>query len=135
MLEGFNHADRRLLERADELGLKNALVLVEDCPQWWCYGSVFWMNSPNLDGDIVWAERSSPALDSLLIDSFEDRTLYLADYSRHKAARERERVHRQTIAGGGERQVVGIDLAIVDEPIQARLRDLYDGLAVLHLNV
>lgn len=80
MLEGFNHADRRLLERADELGLKNALVLVEDCPQWWCYGSVFWANSPDLDGDIVWAERSSPALDSFLIDSFEDRALYLADY-------------------------------------------------------
>jgi 4-amino-4-deoxy-L-arabinose transferase-like glycosyltransferase len=80
MLEGFNSADRRLLDRADEMDLENALVLVEDCTHWWCYGSVFWTNSPDLDGDIVWAERAGADLDQLLLESFEGRDLYVADY-------------------------------------------------------
>lgn len=79
-LKGFNFTDRRLLDRADELDLKNALVLVEECSQWWCFGSVFWTNSPDLDGNIVWAERQHNGDDIELLESFEGRNLYLADY-------------------------------------------------------
>lgn len=78
LLEGFNFADRRLLDEADEMDIKNALILVEDCTHWWCYGSVFWTNSPDLDGDIVWAERSP--FDSFLLEAFKGRDLFLADY-------------------------------------------------------
>jgi hypothetical protein len=79
-LDGFNYTDGRLLDRAEELNLKNALVLVEFCRQWWCYGSVFWTNSPDLDGDIVWIERQRTADDLRMLEYFEGRSLYLADY-------------------------------------------------------
>ena len=79
-LEGFNFTDRRLLDRAEELDLENALVLVENCPQWWCYGSVFWANSPGLDGEVVWAELQRTEDDVALLEHFQDRDLYLADH-------------------------------------------------------
>lgn len=80
-LEGFNFTDRRLVDAADELDLENALILVDNCPGWWCYGSVFWLNSPDLDGDIVWAERQDDNDDRLLLQAFPDRDLYTASYS------------------------------------------------------
>ena len=79
-LDGFNFTDGRLLDRAEEMDLKNALVLVERCGQWWCYGSVFWTNSPDLDGNIVWAEQQGTADDLHLLEYFQGRSLYLADY-------------------------------------------------------
>ena len=79
-LEGFNFADRRLLDAADELALENALVLVERCQDWWCYGSVFWANTPDLDGDIVWARRLNSETDLFVLDAFQGRSLYIADY-------------------------------------------------------
>ncbi|MDZ4278760.1 MAG: hypothetical protein U1B78_06450 [Dehalococcoidia bacterium] len=80
-LEGFNFTDRRLLDAADDLDLENALVLVEDCPHWWCYGSVLWTNSPELDGDVVWAERQGDENDIALLEYYEGRTLYVANYN------------------------------------------------------
>ncbi|MCH7580503.1 MAG: glycosyltransferase family 39 protein [Chloroflexi bacterium] len=79
-LEGFNFADRRLLDQADEMELENALVLVEECQGWWCYGSVFWTNTPDLDGNLVWARRLNSETDLLVLDAFEGRSLYVADY-------------------------------------------------------
>jgi hypothetical protein len=79
-LEGFNNVDPRLLDRADELDLENALILVEPCAPWWCYGSVFWTNNVDRDGNIVWAKRLGTADDLTLIDFYEGRNLYLADY-------------------------------------------------------
>ena len=81
-LEGFNFTDNRLLEEGDRLGLKNALVFVENCPQWWCYGSVFWTNSPGLDGKIVWAEQQTTPDDLTLLEQFPGRTVYVANYAR-----------------------------------------------------
>ncbi len=80
MLEGFNSTDGRLLDRAAEMNIENALILVEDCVPWWCYGSVFWTNSPDLDNDVVWARRLGTPDDLILVDRFEGRNLYLADY-------------------------------------------------------
>jgi 4-amino-4-deoxy-L-arabinose transferase-like glycosyltransferase len=79
-LKGFNFTDRRLLDTAGELNLKNALVLVEPCANWWCFGSVFWTNTPELDGDIVWAEQQRNADDIQLLQAFPDRDVYLAEY-------------------------------------------------------
>ena len=80
LLEGFNSTDGRLLDRAAEMNVENALVLVEDCVPWWCYGSVFWTNSPDLDNDIVWARRLGTSYDLIVLENFEGRNLYLADY-------------------------------------------------------
>ena len=79
-LKGFNFTDPRLLDRVEEMEIENALVLVEKCRQWWCYGSVFWTNSPDLDGDIVWAVRQGNADDIALLRHFEGRDLYVANY-------------------------------------------------------
>ncbi len=79
-LEGFNFTDRRLPDLADEMDLENALIFVENCPHWWCYGSVFWLNSPSLDGDIVWAERQGNEDDLDILAFYEDRRLYVANY-------------------------------------------------------
>jgi hypothetical protein len=79
-LEGFNNVDPRLLDRADELDLDNALVLVEPCSPWWCYGSVFWTNNVERDGNVVWARRLGTADDLTLLDFYRGRNLYLADY-------------------------------------------------------
>lgn len=80
-LDGFNYTDPRLIDREAELDLKNALVLVDNCVQWWCYGSVFWENSPTLDGDVIWAERQNDIDDRRLLAAFPDRDLYVASYS------------------------------------------------------
>jgi hypothetical protein len=80
MLKGFNAADRRLLDRADEMDLDNALVFVAPCRGWWCYGSVFWANDPSLDGAIVWAQQTRTDADAELVGSYPGRELFLADY-------------------------------------------------------
>ncbi|MEX2158351.1 MAG: glycosyltransferase family 39 protein [Dehalococcoidia bacterium] len=82
MLDGFNSTDRRLLDRADEMDLDNALVFVAPCRDWWCYGSVFWANSPSLDGTIVWAQQTLTDADAELVGFYPERELYLADYTK-----------------------------------------------------
>jgi hypothetical protein len=79
-LENFNFSDDRLLNIAEDMDINDALIFVKKCQGWWCYGSEFWTNSPTLDGDIVWAEQQGTSLDITILDAFEGRTLYLADY-------------------------------------------------------
>jgi len=79
-LEGFNYTDDRLLDVADDMDLHNALVFVEPCSQWWCYGSVFWANTTGLDGDIVWARQTKTVTDVTLAELYPGRDLYLASY-------------------------------------------------------
>ena len=79
-LRGFNQIDDRLVGLIDEAGLDNALVLVEVCPHWWCYGNVFWMNSPTLDGDIVFA-RDLEGRRAELFQAYPDRAVYVATYT------------------------------------------------------
>jgi 4-amino-4-deoxy-L-arabinose transferase-like glycosyltransferase len=82
-LENFNFSDDRLLTRADDMHLHNALVFVRKCTGWWCYGSEFWTNSPTLDNDVVWAEQQQNGYDVVLLDHYPSRKLYLADYDAH----------------------------------------------------
>ncbi len=80
-MEGYNHADDRLLQRSVELDLDNALVLVEPCVHWWCFGSVFWRNAPELDGSQVWARSLRDSSDLALLEAFAGRDIYLASYT------------------------------------------------------
>lgn len=80
LLEGFNGADDRLIRRVEELDVHNALVLVGKCPHWQCYGTVFWKNSPDLDGDVVYARDTETEETDELIRYFSDRSLYRADH-------------------------------------------------------
>jgi hypothetical protein len=79
-LKGFNDADDRILKLVDEEDLDNALVLVEACPHWQCYGTVFWKNSPDLDGNIVYA-RDIPERLGAVLALYPDRDVYRATYT------------------------------------------------------
>jgi hypothetical protein len=74
-LRNFNGIDGRLADLTDDAHLRNALVVVEQCPSWQCYGSVFWKNSPSLDGDVVYARDNNLAA---LFAAFPDRLVYAA---------------------------------------------------------
>jgi hypothetical protein len=78
-LKGFNGIDDRLMRRVDEQDVRHALVLVNDCPEWQCIGSVFWRNDPDLKGDVVYARKLDNRLASLL-RLYADRAIYIADY-------------------------------------------------------
>jgi hypothetical protein len=81
-LKDFNSANPGLLEEVERQHLHNALVFVHECSQWWCYGSVFWKNSPDLNGDIVYAHDLGPEKNAALIERYPGRNVYLADYDR-----------------------------------------------------
>jgi hypothetical protein len=78
-LKGFNGADDRLLKLVNDANLDNALVFVEPCEQWQCYGTVFWLNSPDLDGDIVYA-RDLFEERATVIQLYPGRSVYEATY-------------------------------------------------------
>lgn len=76
--QGLNDVDRRLLDKIDEAELDNALVVVEPC-FWQCYGHLFWLNEPSLDGNIVYAQETATMRRDLFA-AFPDRTVYYARY-------------------------------------------------------
>jgi len=79
-LQSFNGADDRLIKTIEDANLKNALVLVDECPTWQCYGTVAWINSPTLDGDYVIA-RNMPVHLAELFRAYPDRVVYVATYA------------------------------------------------------
>jgi hypothetical protein len=78
-LKGFNGVDDRLVTLLDESDLSNALVLVENCPGWQCYGPLFWYNNVTLDGDVVIA-RDLPQFLGPLLDAYPGRRVYVMSY-------------------------------------------------------
>ncbi len=78
-LEGFNGVDDRLVRLTDEADLEHALVLVQQCSSWQCYGSVFWLNTPDLDGNVVFA-NDVPEYRGALLSAYPDRRVYSASY-------------------------------------------------------
>ena len=81
-LKGFNGANDEFTKRVDAANLHDALVLMELCPNWQCFGTVFWMNSPWLDGNIVYA-RDILGERQTLFDAFPDRQVYIGDWASH----------------------------------------------------
>ena len=79
-LRDFNGTDGRLLREASHQSLHDAVIFVRPCTQWWCYGSVFWKNSPSLDDNIVWAKDLGEPNDAELMAEYPDRRAYVADY-------------------------------------------------------
>ncbi len=78
-LQSFNSVHDGLIDAAEDAGLDNALVLVRDCGPWYCYGTVFWKNSPALDNDVLFA-RDVEQRRVELFRAYPDRKVYLADY-------------------------------------------------------
>lgn len=82
-LKTFNYTDSRILELVKKQNISNAVVFVKDtCQgQWWCYGSVFPQNSPNLNTSIVYAKDLGSDENKKLMQYFPNRTYYLIDYN------------------------------------------------------
>ncbi len=78
-MRGYLGVDDRIPRLVEQQHLHNALVLVEDCPEFQCYGSVFWRNSPALDGDIVYAKDIVLQRDAITA-AFPGRAVYVARY-------------------------------------------------------
>jgi hypothetical protein len=78
-LQSYYDADDRLVRRIRDADLDNALVLVDPCLNWQCYGTVFWLNDPSLDGDTVIA-RGLPERLPELFRAYPDRLVYVASY-------------------------------------------------------
>jgi hypothetical protein len=94
-LEGFNFADARLVDAVRAADLHNAVVMVSDCGGWWCYGTLFWLNAPLLNGDIVYAlDRSETR--AALFKAYEGRDFYVADWN----ARSLRRLSTDDMAAG-----------------------------------
>ncbi|MBN1934752.1 MAG: hypothetical protein JW934_08800, partial [Anaerolineae bacterium] len=75
-LFGITAQPKQILERAN---LHNALVVVRTAERGWKdYAVLFSLNSPALDGDIVYASECG-VLTGPLIDQFPDRTVYYFD--------------------------------------------------------
>lgn len=72
--------DDRIHVLAEEQNIHDALVLVDPCGNnFVCYGSVFWRNEADLDGDIVYA-RDIRAKRDEIIAAYPGRTVYVATY-------------------------------------------------------
>lgn len=70
----------RLVKLSKDEDLDNALVIVDACDGWWsCYGSVFWLNAPDFNGNVVWAkdvgERTAD-----VIAAYPGRKVYYATW-------------------------------------------------------
>jgi hypothetical protein len=78
-LRDFNNTDDRIATMVEQGRLHDALVLVETCPHWYCYGSVFWRNNVSVDGTIVYA-KDLPEQNAALFAAYPDRRVFVADY-------------------------------------------------------
>jgi hypothetical protein len=82
-MKGFNHVSGEALSKIRDRGIHNALVFFEDQDWlWWYYGSVFTMNSPFLDSDIIVARDLGPQENPKVIAAFPGRSLYRVNVKR-----------------------------------------------------
>ncbi|MBI2165403.1 MAG: glycosyltransferase family 39 protein [Chloroflexi bacterium] len=76
--QGFNMMDAKAARVIKGSGIRNALVFAEHEPiwYWWQYGSVFILNSPFLDGDVVVARDRGDTENARLMKAFPTREYY-----------------------------------------------------------
>lgn len=74
-LKGFNSVSGEMADRIKKSGIHDALIFAEG-PEWWCYGSLFSLNSPFLDTDVIVAHDLGPEINKKVIDAFPGRKPY-----------------------------------------------------------
>lgn len=80
-LKGFNFVDNRIFEIIEKQKIHNAVIFIKDCNyNWWCYGSVFFRNSPRLNTDLVYAKDLGDEKNRILINYFKNKSFYKIDY-------------------------------------------------------
>ena len=78
-LTNFNGLRPDFARTLEEQDLDNAIVLIEDCANWQCYGSVYLENNVFLDGEVVFAKDRAQLNHNLLM-AYPDRQVYAAKY-------------------------------------------------------
>ena len=78
-LTNFNGLRPDFARTLEEAHLEDAIVLIEDCANWQCYGSVYLENNVTLDGNVVFA-RDRAQLNHDLLMAYSDREVYAAKY-------------------------------------------------------
>ena len=80
--ERLQRRKRHYPERCGRQDIHNALVLVKVCPNWQCYGTVFWKDSPDFNGDVVYAKDTAEMESPYVLEKYvnEGRKIYVADY-------------------------------------------------------
>lgn len=78
-LRGFNQVDSRLLNIVKKAKIENALIFIKPCSHWWCDAPHIALNTPDFEGNIVWAkDRGEKNIE--LIKTYPGRRYYKADY-------------------------------------------------------
>lgn len=80
-LVGFNFTDTRIIKTVRSKNIHNSVILVDDCDNnWWCFGSVLDLNSPQLNTDIVFAKNLGDANNKVIKDYFKNKNFYTYNY-------------------------------------------------------
>ncbi|MEJ2744794.1 MAG: hypothetical protein P8123_03770, partial [bacterium] len=74
-MKGFNSVSGEMVDRIKKSDIHDALIFAKG-HEWWCYGSLFSLNSPFLDTDIVVAHDLGPEANQKVIEAFPGRKLY-----------------------------------------------------------
>ncbi|MCX6354738.1 MAG: glycosyltransferase family 39 protein [Candidatus Aureabacteria bacterium] len=88
----YNDIDARIPEMARKQNVHNAIVFVKVDGPWQNYGSVFALNSPLFDTDIVYAKDLGREKNRNMAKLFPGRDCYLADFQRKELRAMREPV-------------------------------------------
>jgi 4-amino-4-deoxy-L-arabinose transferase-like glycosyltransferase len=83
---GFFDISRRDADAIAAAAPHHALVFVA-APYWTAYANLAWLNSPNLDGDVVFAQDRGKVENARVIEDFAGRTVYYYDRARQPALR------------------------------------------------
>jgi hypothetical protein len=74
-----------MLSKIRGRGIHHALIFVEESEaDWWIYGTVFTLNSPFLDSDIIAARDRGPQENLKVINVFPGRSLFRVNVQRHE---------------------------------------------------
>lgn len=83
-LKSFNSVDSRIIEKIKTKNITNAVVFIKSCDSnWWCYGSVFPQNNPQMTTSVVYVKDLGLKRNRELLTTYPFRKFYLADYERN----------------------------------------------------
>ena len=80
----YNEIDARIPMMVKEHNVHNAIVFVKPEGQWQNYGSVFALNSPRFDSDVIYVKDLGRKKNQKVLDAFPGRGCYFADYQKRK---------------------------------------------------
>lgn len=82
-LSSFNYVDNRIEQMLKKHKITNAVIFIAPCPgnHWWCYGSVFWKNTPSLNTNIVYFKEVKDKPIDIIKSRYKDKPFYLIDYT------------------------------------------------------